>query len=102
MAADTHDAGAGALPGGLVALLFTDLVGSTELLERLGDAAAEAVRRRHFGLLREAWHRGLMRVYARAGERGLALRQFHACRTILREQLGSDPSAETGALYEVR
>ena len=48
---------------------------------------------------REAWHRGLMRVYARAGERGLALRQFHACRTTLREQLGSDPSAETRALY---
>jgi DNA-binding SARP family transcriptional activator len=40
-----------------------------------------------------------MRVYAQAGERGLALRQFHACRTILRERLGSDPSAETRALY---
>jgi class 3 adenylate cyclase/DNA-binding CsgD family transcriptional regulator/tetratricopeptide (TPR) repeat protein len=46
--------GASALPGGLVALLFTDLVGSTDLLERLGDGAAEAIRREHFGLLRNA------------------------------------------------
>src|SRR5918911_3329482 len=35
-------------------MLFTDLVGSTELLERVGDEAAESVRREHFGLLREA------------------------------------------------
>jgi class 3 adenylate cyclase/tetratricopeptide (TPR) repeat protein len=35
-------------------MLFTDLVGSTELLERVGDEAAETVRREHFALLREA------------------------------------------------
>jgi class 3 adenylate cyclase len=39
---------------GVVALLFTDLVGSTELLARLGDDAAEDLRRVHFGLLRSA------------------------------------------------
>jgi class 3 adenylate cyclase/tetratricopeptide (TPR) repeat protein len=38
----------------IVTLLFTDLVGSTELLDRLGDLAAEHVRRTHFGLLRDA------------------------------------------------
>ena len=37
---------------GVVALLFTDLVGSTELLTRLGDDAADDLRRVHFGLLR--------------------------------------------------
>ncbi len=37
----------------IVTLLFTDLVGSTELLETLGDDAAEAVRRSHFRLLRD-------------------------------------------------
>jgi class 3 adenylate cyclase len=37
-----------------VAILFTDVVGSTELLDRLGDDAAHQVRRRHFALLREA------------------------------------------------
>jgi class 3 adenylate cyclase len=46
---------------GIVTLLFTDLVGSTELLERVGDDAAERVRRTHFGLLREA-------VASRCGE----------------------------------
>jgi len=40
--------------GGVVTLLFTDLVGSTELLERIGDDAAEEVRRTHFRLLRDA------------------------------------------------
>ena len=39
---------------GVVALLFTDLVGSTELLDRLGDDAAEELRRVHFSLLRAA------------------------------------------------
>jgi class 3 adenylate cyclase/tetratricopeptide (TPR) repeat protein len=38
----------------IVTILFTDLVGSTELIDRLGDAAAEDVRRTHFGLLRDA------------------------------------------------
>ena len=39
---------------GVVTLLFTDLVGSTELLDRLGDEANERIRRAHFRLLREA------------------------------------------------
>jgi DNA-binding SARP family transcriptional activator/class 3 adenylate cyclase len=40
--------------GGVVSFLFTDLVGSTELLTRLGDEAADELRRRHFALLRQA------------------------------------------------
>ena len=40
--------------GGVVAILFTDLVGSTEVLDRLGDDAAEELRRTHFSLLRGA------------------------------------------------
>ncbi len=39
---------------GVVALLFTDLVGSTELLGRLGDDAADELRRDHFALLRRS------------------------------------------------
>ena len=39
---------------GVVAILFTDLVGSTEVLDRLGDDAAEELRRAHFSLLRRA------------------------------------------------
>jgi len=39
---------------GTVTVLFTDLVGSTELLARLGDSAFDDVRRHHFSTLREA------------------------------------------------
>src|SRR4051812_30886985 len=42
------------VPSGVVSLLFTDVVGSTRLLDRLGDDASEALRRSHFSLLREA------------------------------------------------
>ena len=42
-------------PGpGVVTFMFTDVVGSTELLDRLGDDAADELRRRHFSLLRQA------------------------------------------------
>jgi len=45
----------------IVTPLFTDLVGSTDLLSALGEQRAEQVRRVHFGILREA-------IAARAGE----------------------------------
>ncbi len=41
-------------PSGTVTVLFTDLVGSTELRQRLGEDEAEQLRRTHFRLLREA------------------------------------------------
>ena len=47
--------------GGTLTVLFTDLVNSTELLQQLGDEAADRVRRAHFRLVREA-------VAARGGE----------------------------------
>lgn len=37
-----------------VTVLFSDLVGSTELLSRVGEKAADELRREHFGLLRSA------------------------------------------------
>ena len=42
------------VPAGVVAFLFTDLVGSTALIDRLGDDAADSVRREHFDVLRKA------------------------------------------------
>ncbi len=39
---------------GTLTLLFTDLVGSTEILSLLGEEGAEKVRRAHFSLLRDA------------------------------------------------
>lgn len=41
-------------PSGTVTLLFTDVVGSTELRERLGEDEADRGRRAHFHLLRRA------------------------------------------------
>jgi len=49
---------------------------------------------------RESWHRALMRLYARSGDRALALRQYHACRALLRRDLGIEPGPGTRALYE--
>ena len=40
-----------------------------------------------------------MRCHAEAGRLPLALRQFHACRSILRQTQGADPGPETQALY---
>ena len=37
-----------------VAILFTDIVGSTELSQRLSPEAADEVRRAHFAVLRQA------------------------------------------------
>lgn len=37
-----------------VTIMFTDIVGSTALLERLGDQAGTELLRRHFGILRRA------------------------------------------------
>jgi DNA-binding SARP family transcriptional activator len=48
---------------------------------------------------REGWHRALMRLYAEAGERALALRQFHLCRSVLLDRLGVEPSRATRELY---
>ncbi len=47
----------------------------------------------------EAAHRGLMRCHAAAGRMPLALRQYHACRSVLRQTQGVDPGPETQALY---
>jgi len=41
----------------MATVLFTDLVGSTELLSRLGEAAFDGLRRAHFDTLRDATRR---------------------------------------------
>src|SRR5438445_2328292 len=42
------------MTGGVACVLFTDLVGSTELMARLGDATFDGLRGEHFARLREA------------------------------------------------
>jgi class 3 adenylate cyclase len=47
-------------PSGIVTILFTDFVGWSEQIDKLGDAASDRVRRKYFALLRNAvrTHRG--------------------------------------------
>ncbi|HEY8766096.1 MAG TPA: AAA family ATPase, partial [Dehalococcoidia bacterium] len=45
------------LPSGVITIMFTDLVGSTALADRLGDEAARALLRAHDRILREQFER---------------------------------------------
>jgi len=48
----------------------------------------------------ELAHRELMRCYARQGETSQALRHYQSLHTLLHDELGTSPSAETALLYE--
>jgi WD40 repeat protein/DNA-binding SARP family transcriptional activator len=50
--------------------------------------------------LNEATYCTLMRLYALSGDRANALQTYHRCMTMLREELGIDPSAATQTLYQ--
>lgn len=47
----------------------------------------------------ESAHRGLMACYSGLGDRAGAIRQYHRCVEILREELGLSPMSETEELY---
>jgi len=48
----------------------------------------------------EEAHRGLMRLYALVGSRHQALRQYQACKDLLRSELDAAPDQETEALHQ--
>lgn len=50
--------------------------------------------------LHEPAHRQLMEIYALAGQRAAALRQYRECKRLLEEELGAAPEVETTSLYE--
>jgi len=54
----------------------------------------------HLDPLEEASHRLMMRVYAASGRWAAAERQYHACRAVLREELGATPEEETEELAQ--
>src|SRR3954452_15114742 len=81
----------------VVTVLFTDVVGSTNLLTRLGDDAADALRRSHFGVLRRAIasHRG--REIKSLGD-GLMVafgsaRDAIACAAAMQQAVATEPHA---------
>jgi DNA-binding SARP family transcriptional activator len=87
-------------------LADTHLSTITDLAEcerRLGDiGTAIGLCRRGLAVEpeREDLHRLLMRCYAQAGQRSLALRQLDLCAEAMRRALGAEPGAETMALVE--
>ena len=78
---------------------------ATSVLKKLlacemGPSAVETAQRLvALDPLQEEGHRALMRLYAEAGEIGMALRQHEECRKILESELAVPPSPETDKLY---
>lgn len=64
------------------------------------EAIASARRLLALDPLQEDGHRALMRLHAKAGEIGAALRQYETCRETLKRELGVGPSPETEALHQ--
>jgi DNA-binding SARP family transcriptional activator len=79
------------------------LLGMAEALERRGSYS-EAGDRLHEVLqrdpTREAVHRQLMLLYARMRAPDQAVRQFHCCEAVLRQELDLAPQPETIALFD--
>jgi predicted ATPase len=64
------------------------------------SAAIHLARRAlHFDKLNEDAYRTLMRLYALSGDRTRALRVYQTATSVLRRELGIEPSQETEALY---
>ncbi len=87
--------------------LRRELAGALERLARGHSIRREfeatiAYARRWLALdpLHEPAHRRLMQVYAWAGQRTAALRQYHECVQLLKRELGAPPQGETIQLYE--
>lgn len=67
------------------------------LLDRALEHARRAVA---LDPLQERFHRALMRLLARSGDRAAALAQFRACRELLERELGVEPDPETVLLEQ--
>jgi len=73
-----------------------------DLLQSQSGEAAMATAGRLLALdpLNEATHRALIRLYAEAGDRSLAIKQYESCREVLDAELGLRPEAATERLLE--
>ena len=63
-------------------------------------AIGYARRRLALDPLQEAVHRQLMSLFSQSGQRAAVLRQYEACRQVLSDKLGVEPSEETKDLYQ--
>jgi DNA-binding SARP family transcriptional activator len=79
------------------------LLGMAEVFERRGSYSEAAERLRDVlqqDPSREAVHRQLMRLYVWMGAPDQAIRQFHSCEAILRQELDLPPQPETISLFD--
>lgn len=67
---------------------------------RYDEALTYARRLTNHDPVREDAHREVMRLSTLLGRTSQALQQFERCRSVLLEELGTGPAAETAALYE--
>jgi DNA-binding SARP family transcriptional activator len=75
------------------------LIAQSEKQGQFDQAIAYAQRLLRHDPLHETTYRHLMRLQLASSERSGALRTYHACAAMLRDELGVEPSAETRALY---
>ena len=75
------------------------LLGHQSNAGEIEHAILTAVRLLALDPLQESVYRALMRLYARQGRRGAALRQYQMCVAALQRELGTEPEAETTKLY---
>ncbi|MEM9484526.1 MAG: BTAD domain-containing putative transcriptional regulator, partial [Cyanobacteria bacterium P01_F01_bin.116] len=84
-------------------LLINALADLGSMLAELGDyrgAIATTQRLLQLESLNDSAYLTLMKCHAQQGERATALQVYHQCMTLLREEMGIDPSAETRQFYE--
>jgi DNA-binding SARP family transcriptional activator/tetratricopeptide (TPR) repeat protein len=79
---------------------LTDLAVSYEEAGALDEAMTLASRLLSHDPLQESSYRLVMRLHLLKSEPGAALRVYHTCATLLREELGIDPSPATQELYQ--
>src|SRR2546421_13087625 len=83
-------------------VLFTDLVGSTELLAGLGDAAFDELRRSHFATLRQTVARADGEEVKTLGDGVLAVFSSSAsalaCAVAMQQAVDREPRSSSGPL----
>ncbi len=84
----------------LYATALTRLADLYEGQRAYGDALACAQRLLSQDSLQESSHRLLIRLHLLNEDRAAALRVYHTCATLLRDELGVDPSPATEELYQ--
>ncbi|MBD3886351.1 AAA family ATPase [Phormidium tenue FACHB-886] len=76
------------------------LIGQLEVQQDYRVALSYAQQLLRVDSLNEATYCTLMRLHSRIGDRANALQVYYRCMTMLREELGVDPSSTTRGLYE--